>query len=416
VVWHGFTQMATFADNRPVIVASGQGHYVFDTDGRPYLDAISSLWVVTLGHCIPELNQALFSQAARIAHATLLGNGCDVTVRLAEALAEIVPVDRPRFLFASDGASAVEQALKIAYQSFLNRGIAGRTMFAALDGAYHGDTLGALSVGDGGFYSDQFQPLKFPVLRAPDPASLAEVVRRNADALAGVVVEPLVQAAAGVRLHEADALVELASTCRQHGVPLIADEVATGFGRTGALFASQLAGIRPDILCMGKAMTGGYLPMSATACSSEIADTFLGPDLSERTLYHGHSFGGNALCAAVALKHLELLVEWDVLVNVKERSLQLADGLDRIARSSPLVKEARTKGLFGALELDTEAVGNQLLARQACSRAVESGVLLRSIGPSMTIVPMLTSTEEEIDRILETVEESLEKQLGHPAD
>ncbi len=409
VVWHGFTQMATFAANSPLVVHRGEGRYVFDTEDRRYLDAISSLWVVTLGHCVPELNDALTRQASRIAHSTLLGNGCDATVLLAEALAEVVPVDRPRFLFASDGASAVEQALKIAYQSWRNRGVTGRTLFAALEGAYHGDTFGALSVGDSGFYSEAFAPLKFPVVRGRNYSDLARVVSENADRLAGVIVEPLVQAAAGMACHESSGLLEVAAACRAASVPLIVDEVATGFGRTGSLFACNEAGVRPDIACLGKAMTGGYLPMSATAVTSSLADTFLGPDLSAQTLYHGHSFSGNALCAAVALRHLDLLSEWNVLANVKERSVQLAEGLDRIARGRPVVSEVRSKGLFAAVELDTAAVGDPLLARKVCSRAVEHGVVLRSIGPAVTTVPMLTSTYDEIDRIVWTIAECIDE-------
>src|SRR5881394_2741753 len=272
VVWHGFTQMDAFAENAPVLVERGEGNELIDVDGRRYLDAISSLWVNTLGHHVPELDDAVREQLERGAHSTMLGNGNVVVVELSEALARVVPVDDPHFLYASDGASAVEQALKIAFQHWTNLGAPRRT-FLAFGGAYHGDTLGALSVGDDGFGADIFDPLRFAVLRAPafgHPAcfdTAVELVARHAAELAAVIVEPLVQGAAGMQLADRAGLARLGAACAEHDVLLICDEVATGFGRTGTLFASEQAGLRPDLLCLGKAMTAGYLPMSATVAS-----------------------------------------------------------------------------------------------------------------------------------------------------
>src|SRR5437762_12071528 len=206
VVWHGFTQMSCFADNAPIVVERAEGGELIDVAGRRYLDAISSLWVVTLGHHIPELDDAVRAQVDRVAHSTMLGNGNRVTIELAEALAAVVPVDRPHFLFASDGAAAVEQALQIAFQFWTNQGVGGRTRYLAFGGAYHGDTIGSLSVGDGGFGTDVFDPLRFPVARAPDYADrdcfliAADMVRAHGEELAAVVLEPLVQGAAGMQL------------------------------------------------------------------------------------------------------------------------------------------------------------------------------------------------------------------------
>ncbi len=202
VVWHGFTQMAAYADNAPLIVEAGDGRELIDVEGRRYLDAISSLWVTTLGHRVPELDQAVRDQLDRVAHSTLLGNGNRVVVELAEALAAVVPVDEPHLLFASDGAAAVEQGLKVAFQHWMNRGVAGRDRYLAFSGAYHGDTIGSLSVGDGGFGTDVFDPLRFPVVRAPygDLAATEAILAAEAPGLAAVVVEPLVQGAAGMAL------------------------------------------------------------------------------------------------------------------------------------------------------------------------------------------------------------------------
>ena len=282
VVWHGFTQMATYEDSTPVIVDRGEGNYLYDTDGRRYLDAVSSLWVITLGHSDPDLNRAAREQLERISHSTLLGNGNTAAITLAEALREVVPVTEPHFLFASDGATAVEQAIKIAFQYWHNRGVRGRTSYLAFGDAYHGDSVGSLSVGDGGFGTDLFDPLRFDVLRTPgydDPdwvSKAVAVLDEHHDRLAAAIVEPLVQGAAGMLVTDPDQVATFAEAVQARGVPLICDEVATGFGRTGAMFASQLCGIRPDLMCLGKGITGGYLPLSATVAASHIYEAFLG--------------------------------------------------------------------------------------------------------------------------------------------
>src|SRR2546421_583903 len=275
VVWHGFTQMACYTENAPVIVESAEGHELIDVDGRRYLDAISSLWVTTLGHRVPALDQAARDQLDRVAHSTMLGHGNRAAIELAEALAQVVPVDGPHFLFASEHAAG----------------------------------------------------------------------------LAAGGVEPLVQGAAGMQVAAPSAFAELADACREHAVLLVCDEVATGFGRTGTLFASEQCGLRPDLLCLGKGLTGGYLPQSATVASQRVFDAFLGPDLSEQTLYHGHSYGGNALACAVARRHLELLDERDVLANVRARSAELQDLLDQRVAAPDAVPEGRPQGPMGGVEL-----------------------------------------------------------------
>ncbi len=240
-------------------------------------------------------------------------------VELAEALAVVVPVDDARFLFASDGAAAVEQALKIAFQFWWNQGESGRTRYLVLGDAYHGDTIGALSVGAGGFGTDLFDPLRFPGVirtpgyRSPDWRKVAEsVLAAHADELAAVCSNRWCRARRDVRGRNRGR-PGVRPACQEAGVLLICDEVATGFGRTGTLFASEQCALRPDLLCLGKGLSAGYLPMSATAASGRVADAFLGEDLGETTFYHGHSFGGNALAAAVARRHLDLLAEWRVL-------------------------------------------------------------------------------------------------------
>ena len=426
VVWHGFTQMATYLDNEPVIVEAAEGRELIDVEGRRYLDAISSLWVTTLGHRVPELDAAVRDQLDRVAHSTLLGNGTRVVVELAEALARVVPVDRPHFLFASDGAAAVEQALKLAFQYWANQGERGRTGYLALGHAYHGDTVGALSLGAGGFGTDLFDPLRFgpfapsggsAVVRAPGydrPDALdraADLVDRHGPTLAAVALEPLVQGAAGMLVADPDGYAPLVEACRRHDVLLLCDEVATGFGRTGTLFASEQCGLRPDLMPIGKGLTGGYLPMSATVASDRVHAAFLGPDLSERTFYHGHSYSGNALAAAVALRHLALYDEWDVLAEVRRRAATLANlAAERLAPLAE-VGDVRLCGLMGGVELAPPRDGLRW-GRRVCAAAVRRGVLLRPLGDVVVLMPPLTITDAELERIVDTLVES----LGEVAD
>jgi adenosylmethionine-8-amino-7-oxononanoate aminotransferase len=404
--------MSAYTESSPIVVERAEGHELIDVDGKRYLDAISSLWVNTIGHHVPELDEAVRDQLERGAHSTMLGNGNRVVIELAEALAERVPVERPHFLFASDGAAAVEQALKIAFQYWVNRGIAGRTTFLAFGGAYHGDTVGALSVGDGGFGTDLFDPLRFPVLRAPgfaDPQcfeTAAAMVADHAGELAAVIIEPLVQGAAGMQLAPADAFAMLAEACRDHDVLLICDEVATGFGRTGTLFASEQCGLRPDLLVLGKGLTAGYMAQSATVASGRVFDAFLGPDLSAKTLYHGHSYSGNALACAVALRHLELLDEWCVLDNVRARSDELRLLLSERVAPLPEVREVRLQGLMGGVELAPPA-GTSRWGRRVCSAAVQRGVLLRPLGDVVVLMPPLTITTAELERIVDVLVDAI---------
>ncbi len=417
VVWHGFTQMSCYADNQPIIVDRAEGRELIDVDGNRYLDAISSLWVTTLGHRVPELDDAIRAQLDLVAHSTLLGNGNRVVIELAEALARVVPVHEPHILFASDGAAAVEQALKIAFQHWANLGVTNRTRYLALGGAYHGDTVGSLSLGAGGFGTDVYDPLRFPVLRGSGyesrtwlPEALA-LLEETAPTLAAVVIEPLVQGAAGIEVADPADVAALAAACRERGVLLICDEVATGFGRTGTLFASEQCRIEPDIVCLGKGITGGYLPMSATVVAGHVFESFLGPDLGDRTLYHGHSYGGNALAAAVALRHLQLISEWDVLANVRARAEQLAGLLDARLPELPAKAEVRQRGLMCGVELLPPS-DDLRWGRRVCAAAVRRGVLLRPLGDVVVIMPPLTIAPDEIDRIVDVLGEAITEVCG----
>jgi adenosylmethionine-8-amino-7-oxononanoate aminotransferase len=410
VVWHGFTQMAAYADSTPVVVDRAEGRELIDVNGRRYFDGISSLWVTTLGHQVPELDAAVIDQLGRVAHATLLGNGSRAAVEFAEALAAVVPVTAPHVLFASDGAVAVEQALKVAFQYWVNRGETGHERFIALGDAYHGDTVGALSLGDGGFGTALFDPLRFPVIRSPGYASadwarkLIGCIEAHADSLAAVVIEPLVQGASGMQVADGADLARVGDACRSLDVLLICDEVATGFGRTGRLFASEWAGpgFRPDLLCLGKGITGGYLPLSATVASGAVFAAFDGADLGGATFYHGHSYGGNALACAVALRHLQLIGEWRVLDHVGRVAGHLAQRLATDVADRPGVGHVRQRGLMVGIEL-WPPPGATRWGRRVCAAAVERGVLLRPLGDVVVLMPPLTTTKEEIDTLVDVL-------------
>jgi adenosylmethionine-8-amino-7-oxononanoate aminotransferase len=323
-------------------------------------------------------------------------------------------VEDPHFLFAADGAVAVEQALKIAFQYWVNRGVEGRTSFLALGDAYHGDTIGSLSLGDGGVFSALFDPLCFPVVRTPgyaDPGwadKACATIAAQAGELAAVVLEPLVQGAAGMLVAEPDDVRRVGDACRAAGVLLVCDEVATGFGRTGSLFASEQCGVRPDLLCLGKGITGGYLAMSATVASGRVFDAFLGADLGQSTFYHGHSYGGNALAAAVALEHLRLVDSWNVLANVRARSAQLSDLLAHRVVPRGTVREVRQRGLMVGVELAPPGEGLRW-GRRVCAGAVDRGVLLRPLGDVVVVMPPLTITEGEVERVVDALADALDQ-------
>jgi adenosylmethionine-8-amino-7-oxononanoate aminotransferase len=401
-VWHGFTQMSCYADSEPLIVEAGEGRELIDVDGRRYLDAISSLWVTTLGHRVPELDAALAEQAGRIAHSTMLGNGNRITVELAEALASVVPLDEPHFLFASDGAAAVEQAIKAAFQYWANLGVPGRTAYLALDGAYHGDTVGSLSVGAGGFGTDLFDPLRFPVLRAPTVDAAIGLLAEHAGDLAAVVIEPLVQGAAGMVLHEPDALQRLGTACRAAGVLLICDEVATGFGRTGTLFASEQCGLRPDLMALGKGLTGGYLPLSVCMTTENVYETFYADYATRKAFLHSHSYTGNPLACAAALATLGIFQEDGVLNRNKKLSTHMAQTTASLAGHAH-VAEVRQTGMILAIEIvqnrKTRAPfpWQERRGLEVYRYALEQGALLRPLGDVIYFMPPYVIQPDELD-------------------
>lgn len=414
----------------------GDGLHLVDDQGRRYLDAISSWWCMALGHSQPDLIAAIREQAGTLQHSILGNLAHPRAAELAARLAARMPSPDRHVLFASDGASAVEQALKIAVQYAAHLGQPRRTRFAALRGAYHGDTLGALAVGFLEDWHRPFRTLVTPALALPpgplgppvrwagrrptaaapasaspaggcDHAAATRLLDAHAAELAAVIVEPLCLGASGMQMYGAAYLRALADWCRDHAVPLIVDEIATGFGRTGRLFAFEHAGIDPDIVCLGKALTGGYLPLSATVVRDPIYETFT--DLpADHTLQHGHTFCGNPIAAAAACAALEQYGPGGVVAGVPARAARLADRLLPLAER-PDVREVRCLGLIGAVELMPDPPGRpESRAHRIRRRLQEQGILLRPLGNVLYLLPPLVTDNATLDHLVDALAAALD--------
>jgi adenosylmethionine-8-amino-7-oxononanoate aminotransferase len=427
-VWHPFTPVPDGGGEAPLFIERAEGCYLIDSDGRRYIDGVSSLWCNVHGHRVPELDAALREQLDRVAHSTMLGLANVPATVLARRLVELAPPGLTRVFYSDDGATAVEVALKLAFQFWRQcpRPRPSKTQFLALQSAYHGDTLGDVSVGDVARFHRLFGPLLFAALRAPSPycyrcplglersscridcvEHLASLVRDHADELAAVVVEPLVQGAAGMITAPAGYLRRVREVTREHDVLLIADEVATGFGRTGTLFACQQEGVTPDFLCLAKGLTGGYLPLAATLTTEEVWQAFVGPPEAGRAFYHGHTYTGNPLGAAVALASLRLL-ESGVLPNLPHKIEQLRGRLARVAEL-PRVGEVRQCGLIAGIELVADRrtkapfPAERRVGARVCRRARDRGVLLRPLGDVIVVMPPLAADESVLDVLLDVI-------------
>ncbi len=432
-LWHPFTPMLDHVAGRPLIIDRAHGCFLVDLDGNEYLDGVSSLWCNVFGHQVPELDAAIRGQLEKIAHCTLLGQSNVPAIQLARKLVEVAPPGLTRVFFSDNGATAVEVALKMAYQFWQQTDPPRprKRRFLALHGAYHGDTLGDVSIGDLGLFHDRFRGLTFPVLRADSPycyrcplglrretceraclAQLERQIRANADDLAAVVMEPLVQGAAGMITAPAGFLRRVRDVTRECGVLLILDEVAVGCGRTGTLFACQQEDVVPDFLCLAKGLTGGYLPLAATLTTEAVFAGFLGPADQGRTFYHGHTYTGNPLGAAVALATLEKLQRPDGLAALGPKIDRLRQHLDRIA-TLPIVGEVRQRGLIAGIELVHDRTTRERfppglrMGKRVCDAARSQGVLIRPLGDVVVVMPPLAIDGSLLDRLMDVLYNSL---------
>ncbi len=421
-IWHPYTRHSAADDSAFPIITRGEGVYLFDTEGNKYLDAISSWWACNLGHNHPRLVEAIIRQARELQH-SILGNLSHT--RAIELAAELVSLFSGPYhvLFASDGASAVEAALKIAIQHWHNLGHPERNRFASLENAYHGDTLGAVSVGYLESFHSPFKPVLFPAYRAESPCcgrcrhekepascsqecfeSMLTIFEQHADELAAVIVEPLCQGAAGMRIYPPEYLKLLDQLCKKEDVLLIVDEIAVGFGRTGKTFAFQHGDVDPDIVCLGKSLAGGYLPISATVVKDKIFETFRDQLEEDRTFYHGHTFSGNPICAAAALETLRIYEQEAIVEKAKQRGYLLKDQMASFL-DLPHVVDVRCLGMIGAVELDEEPWRAQRIRKGLLS----NGILIRPLGNVVYLMPPLIIPEDVLSRTVETLRKALEE-------
>jgi adenosylmethionine-8-amino-7-oxononanoate aminotransferase len=426
-VWHAFTQMAEY---EPLLIERAEGCTLYDIDGRAYLDGVSSLWCNLHGHRHPKLDAALVAQAGKIAHTTSLGTSNSTTIELARRLTELAPAGLEHVFFSDNGATAVEVALKMAFQYWrqCSEPRPEKSRYVALGDAYHGDTIGSVSVGGVARFHAMFAPLLFEVDRLPAPnpyrppagvasdqllahslAQLEALLARDHERIAAMVIEPLVQCAAGMIMHPPGYLRGVRELTQKYDVLLIADEVAVGFGRTGKLFACEHEQVAPDFLCLAKGLTAGYLPAAATLTTERVWSAFLGDYASGKQFFHGHTYGGNPLACAVALASLDIFEQERTLESLQAKIEHLAARLERL-RQHPHVGDARQRGLIAGIELVTDRESKRPFPFQercgwkVCQTAREAGVLLRPLGDILVVMPPLSITLEELDRVMDAIE------------
>jgi adenosylmethionine---8-amino-7-oxononanoate aminotransferase len=431
-VWHAFTQMQEY---EPLLIERGAGAWLIDVDGNRYLDGSASMWCNVHGHRHPRLDAALTAQAAKVAHTTNLGLSNPVTVEFARRLAEVAPPGLDRIFFSDDGSTAIEAALKMAFQFWRQTSPARpeKTRFIAIDEAYHGDTLGAVGVGGVDRFTAMFAPLTFEPIRLPPPglpggsgrpASAAEalahleaVLTTHGHEIAAIVLEPLVQMAGGILVQPPGYLQGVRDLSRRHGVLLILDEVATGFGRTGTMFACEQEEVVPDFLCLAKGLTAGYLPMAATLTHGCIWEAFLGSHAEQRAFYHGHTYGGNPLAAAVGLASLEIFRDEQVLAALQPKITRLAEHATRLGGLDH-VGGVRQCGFVLGLDLVADKPTGRRYpwqeqrGRRACEAARAHAAILRPLGDTVVIMPPLCITAAELDQLAGACEAGIRAATG----
>ncbi len=438
-VWHPFTQMQEYLASEPLVVVRGEGNYLIDDRGRRLFDGTSALWCNLLGHRVPAIDAAVAEQLARFAHTTLLGTTHPGVATLARRLVEIAPAGLNHVFFSDSGATAVEAALKIAFQYRLltqGKAAAVRAVYLSLDNAYHGDTLGAAAVGGVELFHDIFKPILLPSLKTPSPYcyrcpvgktpgecsidcadELERVLAHEGGRVCAVILEPGVQAAAGMLTLPAGFLTRTADACRAHGALLILDEVATGFGRTGTMFACEREGVTPDLLCVAKGLTGGYLPVAATLATNRIYDAFLGRYDEYRHFFHGHTYTGNALGCAAALATIGLLSDGAIVADVERKGRVLGDALAAL-KAHPHVGDIRQAGLMCGIELVADRATRAVfppgdrIGYHICLSLRDRGVFLRPLGDVSPLMPPLSSTDDELRHLAASVAAAIAERFG----
>ncbi len=434
-IWHPFTQMKDYETEAPLIIDRGKGLYIWDIEGNKYIDAISSWWVNVLGHSHPRLNDAIKRQLEKIEHVLLAGFSHVPAIELAEKLVQITPKELTKVFYSDNGSTAVEVALKMAYQYCQQSGKTKKEKFVALKNSYHGDTIGAVSVGGVDVYHKIYKPMLFEVFQAESPycyrcpmgkqketcdieclGSVEGIFKKHHGEIAGIIVEPLIQAAGGMIIYPAEYLKRLKKLCEEYGVLLIDDEVAMGFGRTGKMFAFEHAQIAPDLVCLAKGITGGYLPLAVTMATDEIYRAFYDDYEKLKTFFHGHSFTGNPLAASVAVENLKIFEEEKIIESLQPKIEVLSKNLEKF-RELNCVGDIRQTGMVAAVEIVKnrqtkepykfeERIGHKIY-----KQALKRGAILRPLGSVIYFMPPYVITEDEIEQLVDIAVDSVKSAL-----
>ncbi|MCX8031266.1 MAG: adenosylmethionine--8-amino-7-oxononanoate transaminase [Thermodesulfovibrionales bacterium] len=439
-IWHPFTQMKDWLKEKPLIITEGRGCFLKDIQGKWYIDGVSSLWVNIHGHRKKEVDDAIINQVEKIAHSTLLGLGNVPSIKLAEKLIKIAPKNSTpsshsktltKVFYSDNGSTSVEIALKMAFQYWQHKGFKEKKSFLSLKNAYHGDTIGAVSVGGIEIFHEIFEPLLFKTFKAPSPycyrcevgktypecnlyclSEMENILLKNAEKIAAVIIEPLVQGAAGMIVFPEGYLKGVKELCDKYNVLLIADEVATGFGRTGKMFACEHEEIVPDLLCLSKGITNGYLPLAATLTTEDIYNQFLGEYKELKTFFHGHSYTGNPLACSAAIACLEIFEKEKTLEKLRKKIVLLQERLKRFFNLSH-VGDIRNKGFMTGIELVKNKTTKEpypledKIAWKVIYKAREKGVIIRPLGNVIVIMPPLAIEEENLIQLLDVIEKSI---------
>jgi adenosylmethionine-8-amino-7-oxononanoate aminotransferase len=417
-LWHPFTQQRQWCEEPPLVIERAEGTDLVDAEGRHYIDGVSSLWCNVHGHRHPLIDAALREQLDRVAHSSMLGLTHPGAAQLADRLVEIAPPGLRRVFYSDSGSTAVEVALKMAFQYWQQRGgqHVRRTSFVRLRDAYHGDTLGSVSVGGIDLFHAAYRPLLFRsyAAEAGNSADMARILAAHEEEIAAVVVEPLVQGAAGMLVHPPGYLRAVRELCDRHGILLICDEVATGFGRTGTMFACEQEGVAPDFLCLAKGLTGGYLPLAATLTTERVYEGFLGAHEEFRTFFHGHTYTGNPLACAAALANLRAFEQERTLLRLQPKIRLLAELLDEVA-AIDAVAEVRGRGFMVGIDLGEHDPALRLGQRVA-AEARRRGALIRPLGDVVVLMPPLAISREELRRLVEITAASIEAAVENADD
>jgi adenosylmethionine-8-amino-7-oxononanoate aminotransferase len=409
LLWHPFTQQRGWeSDEPPVVVDRAQGTTLWDTEGNAYIDGVSSLWCNVHGHRHPAIDAALRCQLDRVAHSTMLGLTHQPAIELARRLLAVAPPGLSRVFYSDSGSTAVEVALKMAFQWWQLRGTHARTGFVCLRNAYHGDTVGSVSVGGIDLFHEMYRPLLFDAWQAQpgDAADLARILAQHGGRVAAVVVEPLVQGAAGMLVHPPGFLRAVRELCDEHGVLLICDEVATGFGRTGTMFACEQEDVSPDLLCVAKGLTGGYLPLAATLATERVYEGFLGEFHEFKTFFHGHTYTGNPLACAAGAATLEVFEREATLARLQSKIASLHRWLDRWVAPLPGVAEVRRCGFMIGIALEGFPVEARM-GHHVALAARRRGAIVRPLGDVVVLMPPLSISEAELRRLVEITAEAI---------